>query len=316
MIADARQLVIDRLRALQEQGLAMLPVDDEARLVLRRWMVEAKRLKMGLPPSSHAGVAEYDAVQPVERGAVASSLLRVLEEVEQEEAGNADPDDPMAHAVPRFRPGGSTDEERWVLFRRLLPRWTPMLELGSLRETPVFGQGDVRASLMFVGDAPNYFDEQARMPFAGEAGKKLDGILSAMGLVRDSVYLTELVKFRPALPRQTTNNRPPNEKEVALGASVLDVEIELVRPRAIVALGVIAARGLLRAEGDLPLSAFRGRSLFHGDVPVVVTHHPSYLLRTSDMGERRKLWEDMLQAMELAGLPVSDKQRSFFLPKG
>ena len=295
--------------------MAMLPVDDEARLVLRRWMVEAKRLKMGFPPvGQEQGTG--NAGSSGEQAAVASSLLRVLEEVEQEESENADMDDPTALAVPRFRPGGGTDEEQWQLFKRLLPRWTPMLELGSLREIPVFGQGDVRASLMFVGDAPNYFDEQAKMPFAGEAGKKLDGILSAMGLSRDSIYLTELVKFRPALPRQTTNNRPPNEKEVALGASVLDVEIGLVRPRVIVALGVIAARGLLRAESDLPLSAFRGMPLFHGDVPVVVTHHPSYLLRTSDMGERRKIWEDMLQALELAGLPVSEKQRSFFLPKG
>ena len=167
---------------------------------------------------------------------------------------------------------------------------------------------------MFVGDAPNYYDEREGRPFRGEAGEKLNGILKAMGLTREQVYLTHLVKFRPSLPRQTTNNRAPNDKEIRFSTSVVELEARLVQPKVIVALGIIAARGLLQ-RGELPLSAYRQeRGLFCG-IPVIVTHHPSYLLRTNDLAERRALWLEMLQAMELAGLPISDKQRAFFTKK-
>lgn len=189
-----------------------------------------------------------------------------------------------------------------------------MRELETLREQAVMGDGDRRAAVMFVGDAPNYYDEQAGRPFAGAAGEKLDGMLAAMGVSRASVYITYAVPFRPALPRQTTNNRPPSVEEIRLGRPVLEAQASLVQPRVIIALGVIAARCLLQVD-DWPLDAFRRKEGRFSGIPVVVTHHPSYLLRTSDLAERRLVWEDMLRAMELAGLPVSAKQQGYFLPR-
>jgi DNA polymerase len=135
-----------------------------------------------------------------------------------------------------------------------------------------------------------------------------------MGLTREQVYLTQLLKFRPAQPRQTLNTRPPSDKELLISRPVVDFEMALVQPRVIVALGVIAARGLLQ-QGNLPLAAYQERVWDYNGIPVVVTHHPSYLLRTSDLGERRRLWEEMLRVMEMAGLPINDKQRGYFLPK-
>ncbi len=169
---------------------------------------------------------------------------------------------------------------------------------------------------MFVGDAPVVQDEKLQKPFQGPAGEKLNGMLKAMGLDRRSVYITHLVKFRPGMPRQTLNNRAPSAREIALSLPVLEREVQLVAPRVIVALGVIAARALLRC-GEIPLAACQALpepKEFCG-VPVVVTHHPSYLLRTSDLAERRRLWEEMLRVMEIAGLPISAKQRGYFLPK-
>ena len=221
-------------------------------------------------------------------------------------------DSAAVEEIPFFRPGGSNAEEAWENMRRLLPTWGPLRQLGTLREKVVLPQGNTGADIVFLGDAPGFYDEKAGQPFQGEAGGKLDGMLKAMGLTREQVYLTHMVKFRPSQPRQTMNTRPPSEKELRFSLPVVDFEMRLVQPRVIVALGVIAARGLLQ-QGNLPLAAYQERTWEFNGIPVVVTHHPSYLLRTSDLGERRRLWEEMLHVMQMAGLPISDKQRGYFL---
>lgn len=298
-----RKLVCDYLNNLRDAGRLTLPVDEEARAVLRAWML-AKKCGVGAP----APVAAQPAPPPaepdsdVERSII--ELRRAVEEpleVEEEEVF--------------FRPGGHTPQEAWLCAKRILPRWAPIQKLQSLRERLVWAEGCLSADVMFVGDAPGYYDEQEARPFCGDAGAKLDGVLKAMNLSRQSVYTTYLVKFRPMAQRQTTNSRPPSRDEVSAFLPVLEFEVKLVRPKVIVALGVIAARGILQKE-DWPLDAFRRKqeASFCG-VPVIVTHSPSYLLRTASLAERRSLWQDMLAAMELAHLPISDKQRGYFLPK-
>lgn len=311
------ELVLQYLHTLQEQGAERLAVDDAARAVLREWMLAARNgvrkptvqpAAPAVPQPEPAGSAPQPQPSPadIETGTYLRSAL-------EEEAPAAE-SDTEAEEVPFFRPGGSNADEVWENMLRLLPVWRPLRELGTLRTAAVPGEGNRRASIMFVGDAPNYYDEREGRPFRGEAGEKLNGILKAMGLTREQVYLTHLVKFRPSLPRQTTNNRAPNDKEIRFSTSVVELEARLVQPKVIVALGIIAARGLLQ-RGELPLSAYRQeRGLFCG-IPVIVTHHPSYLLRTNDLAERRALWLEMLQAMELAGLPISAKQRAFFTKK-
>ena len=361
---NLRELVLHYLRVLQERGCARLPLDEEARGVLRRWMLEARRGKAhdASPknPPSAAGRASSVSGTPFAEGAAAPAKgplsaegtpsaeslspvaplspgegnlpaetesappqtqpppirLRFPEEENPSSPTADDAADAGAEIpeIPFFRPGGSTPEEVWQNFERLLPRWKPLRELGTLRPTAVPGQGNRHADILFVGDAPNYYDEKEQAPFRGEAGGKLDGMLRAMGLSRESVYITHLVKFRPALPRQTLNNRPPNEKEILYSSSILELEIRLIRPKVIVALGVIAARGILK-KGALPLAEYQQMRGTCHDIPVVVTHHPSYLLRTSDLQERRQLWEEMLRVMELAHLPITDKQRGYFLPR-
>lgn len=318
--------MIGCLRSLQAEGVRSLPLDEGARAVLRAWMLAARegrsassrREHHGVPPISGAlsgeKAARAEKAQPIvaESKESSVSIAQAIEEAAREAAEGAVEDEDTL--IPFFRPGGDTPEEIWKQFERMLPQWAPMRELGTLREQAVMGDGDRRAAVMFVGDAPNYYDEQARRPFAGAAGEKLDGMLAAMALSRASVYVTYAVPFRPALPRQTTNNRPPSVEEVRLGRPVLEAQASLVQPRVIVALGVIAARCLLQVD-DLPLDAFRRKEGRFSGIPVVVTHHPSYLLRTSDLAERRLVWEDMLRAMELAGLPITSKQKAFFLPR-
>lgn len=309
-----RDVILGYLRTLQDRGVARVGIDEECRPILREWMLAARQGRVATPaaaPTPPPAAQPGPATPPSKQEANAEELRRMLNTPLQappqmEEVQQMD--------IPFFRPGGNTADECWQNMQRMLPNWPPLRELGSLRPTAVFGMGNRNANIMFVGDAPNYQDEHSGTPFSGEAGGKLDGMLKAMGLTRQDVYITHLVKFRPAIPRQTINNRPPNEKEILFSASVLEVEARLVQPKVIVALGVIAARGLLK-QGDLPLAAYQQMKGQFCGIPVIVTHHPSYLLRTTNLAERRRLWEEMLRVMQLVGLPISDKQRGFFLPK-
>ena len=188
-------------------------------------------------------------------------------------------------------------------------------ELGTLFDTLVFAKGNPSADLVFVGEAPGAEEEKQKTPFVGPAGKKLEQILGAMGLSREQVYISNLVKFRPKKGDgrfQHTSNRPPTHEEMAACLPYLRAEMAVVRPRVIVALGQIAAEGLL--EKGLSVAAFRRESHAFEGIPVVVTYHPSYLLRqdpNTEEGKRakRQVWQDMLRAMEVADLPVSDRQR-------
>jgi DNA polymerase len=287
-------------------------VDEEARVVLRSWMLAARnRVRVAEPSPPSPVPPVVDTAEPAPDEGPPRSALRLDDLPEPElETDEPRPED----EIPFFRPGGQNPAEAWEAMERLLPQWKPLRELGTLRTVPVFGQGNRSADIMFVGDAPNYYDERAGRPFSGEAGEKLNGVLKAMGLTREQVYTTHLVKFRPAMARQTTNNRAPSEKEIRFSASVVELEARLVQPRVIVALGIVAARGLLQ-RGELPLADYRRDGGQFCGIPVIVTHNPSYLLRTNDMAERRELWEEMLRTMELAGMPISDKQRAFFTKK-
>lgn len=321
MAADVsiKELVCDYLATLQKAGRLTLPVDEEARAVLRAWML-AKKRGVALPvavaappaaaaPAKAAGAAGAEEDEQIRH--IVASLHRAIEEP-GEDGASAEEGEEMEVF---FRPGGNSPQEAWARAAQLLPRWEPLRALGSLRDTLVWATGSLSAQIMLVGDAPGYYDELEQKPFCGEAGAKLDGVLKAMELTREQVYLTHLVKFRPGVPLQTTNNRPPSKEEVRLSLPVLEFEVRLVRPRVIIAMGVIAARALLQL-GELPLAACRQvqGAAFCG-VPVVVTHNPGYLLRTTALAERRLLWEDMLRAMELAGLPITPRQRGYFLPK-
>ena len=322
----AAELVLLHLHTLQERGVERLPVDEEARAILREWMLAARRGVRATAQSTPTHITtaasapgSMAAPSPAEPPPIPneaestgiSDLRSALHDAAPTSANIVNDDE---EEIPFFRPGGNNETEVWENMLRMLPGWRPLRELGTLRPTAVPGEGNRHADIMFVGDAPNYYDERAGRPFSGEAGEKLNGILKAMGLTREQVYTTHLVKFRPSLPRQTTNNRAPSEKEIRFSTSVLELETRLVQPRVIVALGIIAARGLLQ-RGDLPLSDYRAQHGQFCGIPVIVTHHPSYLIRTNDLTERRRLWEEMLQAMQIAGMPISPKQQAYFTKK-
>lgn len=208
-------------------------------------------------------------------------------------------------------PSAGSAAEKIAALAAQAETWAPARKLGTLRETMVFSTGNPEAELMLVGEAPGYQEERQREPFVGPAGQKLNDILKAMGLSREQAYISNIVKFRPAMPGQTTNNRKPSAGEMASCLSFVRAEVGIVKPRCIVALGGTAAEGLLGLTG--PVSAMRGAWHEFEGIPVRVTYHPAYLLHSnSGNQDKRRVWEDMLEVMEKLGLPISEKQRAYF----
>jgi DNA polymerase len=186
--------------------------------------------------------------------------------------------------------------------------------LASSRRNVVFGVGDINASLMFVGEAPGMEEDEQGEPFVGRAGQLLTKIIQTMGLDRQSVYIANILKCRPDTPGQTSGNRKPKPEEMQNCTPYLNAQIDLIKPKVIVALGGSAVEGLF-GNAPVRITHIRGQYTQFRGIPVMQTYHPSYLLRPNPVNVKRQVWEDMLQVMERLGLPISDKQRGFFLAK-
>ena len=155
----------------------------------------------------------------------------------------------------------------------------------------VFGVGHPDAELMFVGEAPGEEEDRQGEPFVGRAGQLLTRIIAAIGMRRDDVYIANVVKCRP--PR----NRNPEPDEIASCAPFLARQIDVVRPRVIVALGAFAVRTLLDTTASV--GKLRGRDFEYRGARVVPTYHPAYLLRNPDA--KRPVWEDMKRVRTMLG---------------
>ncbi len=183
--------------------------------------------------------------------------------------------------------------------------------LASSRQNVVFGVGDPNAALLFVGEAPGADEDQQGEPFVGAAGQLLTRIIQTMGLSRDTVYIANILKCRPDTPGQAYGNRKPTLEEMKTCIPYLHSQIDIIQPKVVVALGATAVEGLLgKTEG---ITRLRGRWQTYRGIPLMPTFHPSYLLRSQALSEKRKVWEDMLQVLEKLGRPVSEKQRVYFL---
>ncbi len=183
--------------------------------------------------------------------------------------------------------------------------------LASSRTQTVFGVGSPNADLMFVGEAPGADEDAQGEPFVGRAGQLLTKIIRAMGFARDDVYIANILKCRPDTPGSSYGNRPPTPAEMQTCRPYLMEQIDIIRPKVIVALGAVAVEGLLGTRA--PMRELRGRWDSFNGTPLMVTYHPAYLLRNQSPSEKRKVWEDMMQVLERLEKPISEKQRNYFL---
>jgi len=182
--------------------------------------------------------------------------------------------------------------------------------LASSRKNVVFGVGNIDAQLMFVGEAPGADEDAQGEPFVGRAGELLTKIIQAMGLQRGDVYIANILKCRPDTPGQSSGNRKPTPDEMATCIPYLHEQIDLIRPRVLVALGATAIEGLLGKT--LGIMKMRGNWQTYRGTPLMPTFHPAYLLRNQAMSEKRKVWEDILSVMDKLEMSISAKQRNFF----
>jgi len=165
--------------------------------------------------------------------------------------------------------------------------------LSEGRSQIVFGVGNPAADIVFIGEAPGRDEDIQGEPFVGRAGKLLDKMLAALGLDRSSVYIMNVVKCRPP------GNRDPKPEEVAACSRWFDPQWRAIDPKVVVLLGRVAAHEVL--ETDASLASLRGRWHENRGVPVRVTYHPAYLLRSP--GQKRRSWVDLLSVAEkLKGL--------------
>lgn len=157
----------------------------------------------------------------------------------------------------------------------------------------VFGEGAPETRLVFVGEGPGYDEDQQGRPFVGRAGKLLDKMIAALGMLRKEVYICNAVKCRPP------NNRTPGVDEIEVCSPFLFRQLEAIHPDVICALGLTAAQTLLGA--GIPMSRLRGRAHYWRGIPVVCTYHPAYLLRTPS--QKAATWQDLLAVERLLREP-------------
>jgi DNA polymerase len=218
--------------------------------------------------------------------------------------------DTNAVAAVTVEAGGSKRD----LLRAIEKRVSVCLQcphLASSRTQTVFGVGNPDADLMFIGEAPGADEDRKGEPFVGRAGQLLTRIIQTMGLSRDKVYIANILKCRPDTPGASSGNRPPTPAEMQTCLPYLVEQISIVRPKVLVALGATAVEGLLGERRTM--RDVRGTWHSYAETPLMITYHPSYLLRNQTLSEKRKVWEDMLQVMERLERPISEKQKNYFL---
>lgn len=323
-VGNAIQHLIDYLKKEQRSGKNRVFLAPETRAQLREMIKsarearrEGRRILEEAPPAMAVDSSSEAAPSPSlpERALLTTPPPAEARTVAPEPAPATDghyPEIPVASARLGLAPPGETKKEKLAVLETRIAD-DPAARLDTLRDTLVFSTGDPDAEIMLIGEAPGHEEERRREPFVGPAGQLLTKILGVMGLPRESVYISNIVKYRPAMPNQGTGNRKPAKEEMEACLPYILAEIAIVKPRVIVALGGTALEGL--TGRSMPVSRARGALRSWNGIPFLTTYHPSYLLHNTSLSERRKVWEDMLLVMEELGMPISEKQRGFFLKR-
>jgi uracil-DNA glycosylase family 4 len=287
--------ITEELRRLKASGVSTISVSDEGLAALRKSI--ERRPPPPAPKAALPRAVPASAPVPVPTPAAAPA--------------------PAAPPPPTVVLPPGDKQTQWEALRQVVledPYCKSKVRPGK---KVVLGVGSLDAAIMFVGEAPGAEEEIQGEPFVGPAGQLLNKMISAMALSREEVYIGNIMNWRPDLPAGAdgvqTGNRPPTESEMAHCLPYLRAQIEIVKPKLLVALGATAAKGLLGHGTFGALGEVRGRWHEFGGRPLMITYHPSYVLRNPINRTKRLIWEDLLKVMERANLAVTDKQRNYFL---
>lgn len=302
---SALTAITTELKRLKTAGVKDVAVSDDTLAALRR-VVGARKAAVAGKEIASAAKSPSQSVEvkpsmPTRSTSKAESAAAVLPK------------------PPEFTLPTGDKQARWVALREQVLKDATCCAHVRPEKKVVFGVGNIDAQIMFVGEAPGGEEEVQGEPFVGPAGQLLTKMIAGMGLGRGDVYIGNIMNWRPEIPTAPGavqyGNRPPTADEMAYCLPYLKAQIEVVNPSLLVALGATAAQGLLGAGSFKALGEVRGKWHEFAGKPLMVTYHPSYILRNPTNRSKRMIWEDLLKVMERAGLPISEKQRAFFLEK-
>lgn len=323
-LREQLQAVAEELRRLKTEGRRTVVIGDDTLQALRR-VIDARpavptvetapsapRPPVERPPAvTPAAAAVAAPPAPAARPLFSDTPKAAAPKVAVAKSGDAVP------PAPVFELPAGDKSARWNWLRDFVVSHPVCQAHVRPNKKVVLGVGALDAKIFFCGEAPGGEEETKGEPFVGAAGQLLTKMIKAMGLERGQVYIGNIMNWRPEMPTppgvEQVGNRPPTAEEMAFCLPFLRAQLAIVQPQLIVALGATAAKGLLGEDSFTTLGSIRGRWQTFAGVPVMVTYHPSYLLRNNSNKAKRAVWEDLLQVMERAQMPVSDRQRNYFL---
>lgn len=305
----------EELRRLQTTGVTTVSVSDETIASLRRVIHARSAARLETAATDAPAPALERTSRTTEPSAPTSWQPSTVKPAAKAPQSTA----PSLPTPPILRLPEGGKQERWDALLAAVktdPVCAKQLRPGK---QVVLGVGALDAKMFFCGEAPGAEEETQGEPFVGPAGQLLTKMIQAMGLKRADVYIGNIMNWRPQLPTidgvEQLGNRPPTAEEMAYCLPYLRAQLEIVQPEVIVALGSTAAKGLLGEDSFKALGEIRGKWQEFGGKPVMVTYHPSYILRNQSNRSKRMIWDDLLQVMEKVALPISEKQRGYFLSR-
>ena len=297
--AEALDILLEELKRQKAAGLRRVSVSDEA--------VATLKALAGAPVAAPAPAA---AAKPSAIAATASSVRPTPLPVTPKPAAVATT--PVIADAPIFTLPAGTKAERMQALRQLVDACVETKKHLTGSHRALLGHGSLEAKIVFVGDAPSLEEMEAGKVFAGPAGEVFSKILTAAALTESDFYLTAVTVWRPE-PPTAYGKRPPTTRELAFNLPYLRAQIDVIQPKAVIALGAQAFESLHGRSRSI--TDARGTWFDLSGVPMMASWHPNYLLHNSNNALKRTFWEDFLQVMEKVGLPITDKQRGFFTSK-
>ena len=304
------EAIVEELKRLREEGVSYVNVSDQTLQSLKNAAVEDKSRELVSPPEAASSVAVE--IPDRIRSASPDEFDRLLREDLDEKPNASNSGRSSLSAPPAFCLPEGDKAQRWEALREIVLN-CPVCRKHTRKDyKTVFGVGNLDADIFFCGEAPGGDEEEQGEPFVGKAGQLLNKMIKAMGLEREQVYIGNIMNWRPSLSTRI-GNRPPTREEMNFCLPYLIRQIEIVKPKLIVALGATAAKGLLGFDSVRSLREVKGVWHEFANTPLIPTYHPSYLLRNDSKRDKRAVWEDLLKVMEYCELPISEKQRQYFL---
>ncbi len=303
------ETIADELKRMLGEGADSVPLDDDSVRILRRMQADelAAEMRSGISSDGEPEEVKFASAEDLKIEAKKEYAPKQVKIVAST---------PQPRTIPAPKPFELPDgspAEKWEALRDLVladPVCNAHVKPGK---KVVFGIGNLSAKIFFCGEAPGADEEIQGVPFVGRAGQLLTKIISAMGLKREEVYIGNIMNWRPEMPT-SRGNRPPTSEEMAYCLPYLEAQIAIVRPQVVVALGKTAVNGLLGEDPNRKMGAIRGKWSKFGESDLMITYHPSFLLQYGNNNTMKRLvWEDMMAVMERVGIPVSEKQRNYFL---